>query len=145
MPIKQHQRGGKKLHKLLCDFVTADNPMTTAEIYYRLDRSKTHILRAMKYLAERGYFKISTPGRFQTITWVRTDKEYVYEPKSTERTVCPTPKPKKLDTILQQRKIEITIKPDLAAMWLVSSKPPWEKRSIPIVRSIGLGARQNTL
>jgi DNA-binding Lrp family transcriptional regulator len=40
--------------------------------------------------------------------------------------------------------VEIEIKPDLAAQWLIPSKPHWEKRSIPIVRSIGLGVRQST-
>lgn len=40
--------------------------------------------------------------------------------------------------------IEIQIKPDPAAEWLIPSRPHWEKRSIPVVRSIGLGVRQST-
>lgn len=39
----------------------------------------------------------------------------------------------------------IEIRPDIAASWVKPFLPHLEKKSIPIVRSIGLGARQNTL
>lgn len=48
-----------------------------------------------------------------------------------------------LYTNQQTKCIKIQIKPDQAAMWLLKSKPHWETRWIPIVRSIGLGVRQS--
>lgn len=50
---------------------------------------------------------------------------------------CEDPKIKPVPSVI------VTIKPDLAAMWLQESKPQWETRLIPIRRSTGLGARQD--
>ena len=118
----------------------ANNPASTIkQVKNHMGICKQQAHQALTALRENGYLSYTgvrgaTPAKYYV-----TDKEFDAEKLKPSRkprnTKCTEPK---------QKTVEIEIKPDLAAMWLVKSKPHSVKRSIPIVRSIGLGVRQST-
>jgi DNA-binding transcriptional regulator GbsR (MarR family) len=127
--------------------------MTTTEIRNGINKSKTHIARSLKYLEQEGYFVSKKRQPHEPFIWFRTDKEFNYTPKVKEKTKSALKTTNQItvsNTIKKPcepkpiKTMSIEIKPDLAAMWLVSSKPQWETRFIQIVRSTGLGVRQDT-
>ena len=94
--------------------------------------SRQHLFVALGALESNGFLRSDGGSGARPKKWHITDKRF-------DITDC------KWEEQVKTKTMEVTIKPDLAAMWLVESKPHWETKLIPIRRSIGLGAKPNTL
>ena len=125
-------------------YVAENQPVTIRWVKNHFRLSKQHTHHVLTTLRENGYLSYTgvqgaTPAKYYV-----TDKPFDIElPKPAPKPTKSTKTPCKTKPI-EFKTVEIEIKPDLAAMWLVKSKPHSVKRSIPIVRSIGLGVRQGT-
>jgi hypothetical protein len=114
----------KEMAELIYTYIKENQPATSTNVWKYCNASRQHTHSTLRFLEKEGYIYLLPESGPKSMKWGTTDKKME--------------KPEQLC-------IQIEIKPDLAAMWLQKSKPQWDKRSIPIVRSIGLGVRRNTL
>jgi hypothetical protein len=117
---------------LVYHFIKESSPRTTSEVWKSTKLSRQHTFVALRLLESNGFLRSDGGSGATPKKWYVTDKHF-------DVTNC------KWEEQLKIKMMEVTIKPDLAAMWLVESKPHWETKLIPIRRSIGLGAKPNTL
>lgn len=115
-------------HKAVLDYIEKNGIVTTSRVARAFKNTPKTTLKMLRRYESKGLIeKVESQTGAQSATWRRTEITLAnWLAKNNKATV------------------EITIKPDLAAMWLRESQPHWEKKSIPIVRSIGLGARLDT-
>lgn len=115
----------KHNHKAILDYMDRHGVVSTTGLARVFDCPPAKMGDLLHRFAHKGLItKLAPQSGSRSATWQRTNlslQEWL--------------------TQFNHLTVEITIKPDLAAMWLVESKPQWAKRSIPIVRSIELGAR----
>ena len=118
------------------EVISNNEDVTNADITNVLGISQSYVTMTLRELEEEGYIKRTFVGRKKHLLWNATGKVFINE--GNKRAAYGSKKCR------ERKTIQVEIKPDLAAMWLVESKPRWEKRSIRIQRSTDLGARQST-
>lgn len=115
-------------HKAVLDYIEKNGIVTTSRVARAFKYTPKTTLKMLRRYESKGLIeRVEAQTGAKSATWRRTEVTLQnWLAKNNKSTV------------------KITIKPDLAAMWLRESKPHWETKSIPIVRSIGLGVKLDT-